>query len=84
VSGRAISELSPDQIQAIIFYAGARMIEGKVVTAGGRVLGVTGMGNNLKEALGRAYAAVSHIHFEGMYYRRDIGKRLVEKLYGNG
>lgn len=84
VSGRLVDEPTPDQIQALVFHAGTRLLGDKVVTAGGRVLGVTGLGANLKEALERAYAAVEHINFEGMHYRRDIAKRLVEKLYGNG
>ena len=48
---------------------------GRLLTAGGRVLGVTAAGDSLKEALARAYQAMAEIHFEGMYYRRDIGHR---------
>jgi phosphoribosylamine---glycine ligase len=46
-----------------------------VVTAGGRVLNVTATGATLKQALDRAYEAVDHIKFEGMYFRRDIGAK---------
>jgi phosphoribosylamine--glycine ligase len=56
-----------------VFHAGTRSVGGSVVTAGGRVLAVTGRGVGLTEALHRAYAGVSAIRFEGMNYRRDIG-----------
>ena len=59
----------------VIFHAGTRLIDGKVVTSGGRVLGVTGIGENLQEAIGLAYEAIRGIYFEGMYYRKDIGRR---------
>ena len=57
----------------IIFHAGTNHIEGKLVTDGGRVLGVTATGNDLKEAIQRAYQAVGKITFDGAYYRKDIG-----------
>jgi len=57
----------------IIFHAGTNHIEGKIVTDGGRVLGVTATGNDLKEAIQRAYQAVGKITFDGAYYRKDIG-----------
>jgi len=50
-----------------------------VVTSGGRVLGVTAVGDSLDQALGRAYEALGEIHFEGMYYRRDIGHRALKR-----
>jgi phosphoribosylamine--glycine ligase len=51
---------------------------GSIVTAGGRVLGVTATGATLDEALSRAYQAIEKIHFDGMYYRRDIGHRALQ------
>ncbi|GIU83175.1 MAG: phosphoribosylamine--glycine ligase [Acidobacteria bacterium] len=58
-----------------IFHAGtAKNGEGEFITAGGRVLGVTAVGESLEKALSRAYEAVGKIHFDGMQYRRDIGK----------
>ena len=51
---------------------------GEVVTNGGRVLGITGRGNGLKDALDKAYQAISDIQFEGAYYRSDIGFRVME------
>ena len=58
-----------------VFHAGTQMSEEKLVTAGGRVLGVTALGNTLAEAQARAYEAVSRIHFEGATFRRDIGAK---------
>jgi phosphoribosylamine---glycine ligase len=55
-----------------VFHAGTRKIDGAVVTAGGRVLAVTALGENVAAARARAYEAVSQISFEGCHYRRDI------------
>ena len=62
-----------------VFHAGTALQDGKVVTAGGRVLGVTASALSLQEALDRAYEAMAELHFEGMYYRRDIGHRALAK-----
>jgi phosphoribosylamine---glycine ligase len=61
---------------AIVFHAGTRSIDGKILSDGGRVLGVTATGANFDEAIAKVYPAVSKISFEGMYYRRDIGHRV--------
>ena len=58
-----------------IFHAGSSLVGGQLFTAGGRVLGVTASAQSLEEALARAYEAIALIHFDGMYYRRDIGRR---------
>jgi phosphoribosylamine--glycine ligase len=59
-----------------VFHAGTRRLpDGEAVTAGGRVLGVTGTGTSIKEAIAAAYRGASLIHFEGCHYRRDIGHR---------
>lgn len=63
----------------IVFHAGTAEQEGKLVTAGGRVLGVCAPGSTLHEAVAQAYAAVEHIHFDGMMYRTDIGKKELER-----
>jgi phosphoribosylamine--glycine ligase len=55
-----------------VFHSGTEMRDGRVVTAGGRVLSVTGRGSTAAEARSRAYEAVRHISFEGMRYRTDI------------
>ena len=58
-----------------VFHAGTAERDGKLVTAGGRVLGVTATAGDLSTAVARAYAAVGDIHFEGMHFRRDIGRK---------
>ncbi len=62
----------------IIFHAGTTKKDGKLVTNGGRVLGVSATGKSLQEALDKAYEAISKISFEGMQYRKDIGKKALE------
>jgi phosphoribosylamine--glycine ligase len=59
----------------VVFHAGTRFDENRIVTSGGRVLGVTGIGRPLFEARDRAYKALEGIHFPGMVFRRDIGAR---------
>lgn len=58
-----------------VYHAGTALKDGKLVTSGGRVLGVTATGKDLETALQKAYAAVEEIHFDGAFYRKDIGKR---------
>lgn len=60
---------------ALIFHAGTKMENGAVVTNGGRVLTVTGVGGTLRDALNTAYAAIEPIRFEGMQFRSDIGQQ---------
>jgi len=66
----------------IVFHAGTREKNGRVVTAGGRVLGVTAVGDDLTSALDRAYEGVEAIDFEGAAYRKDIGHRALARLGG--
>jgi phosphoribosylamine---glycine ligase len=58
-----------------VFHAGTAERDGKLVTAGGRVLGVTAVADDLATAVARAYAAVGDVHFEGMHFRRDIARQ---------
>ncbi len=68
-----IEQLAPD---TLLFHAGTAQIEdGKLITAGGRVLNVVGHGHTLAEAIAKTYAEVQKISFDGMQYRRDIGQR---------
>ncbi len=62
-----------------IFVAGAKKEDGKLLTSGGRVLGVTGVSDNLENAIKKAYEKVSEIKFENAYYRKDIGKKALMK-----
>jgi phosphoribosylamine--glycine ligase len=57
-----------------VLHAGTKRVGEKMVTSGGRVLGVTAAGDSLDAALQKAYEAASKIHFDGMHYRRDIGR----------
>ncbi len=59
----------------MVFHAGTSLKDGRVITAGGRVLAVTALGADLKTAVGRAYEAVAKIRFEGAHYRKDIAHR---------
>jgi phosphoribosylamine--glycine ligase len=58
-----------------VFHAGTALRDGRLVTAGGRVLGVTAVAPDLEGAIARAYEAAGRLHFEGIHYRRDIGRR---------
>jgi phosphoribosylamine---glycine ligase len=58
-----------------IFHAGTRRNNGRLITAGGRVLGITAIGDDLRSARDRAYEAISAIHFEGAHFRTDIAQR---------
>jgi len=62
-----------------IFHAGTKVEDGKIVTHGGRVLTVCALGNDFADAQSRAYAAARNIHFDGMFYRRDIGYRAISR-----
>jgi phosphoribosylamine---glycine ligase len=76
-TGDPILGLEAAEDLALVFHAGTASREGRVVTAGGRVLGVTGLGDDVRQARERAYRAVERIGFEGAQWRRDIGARAV-------
>ena len=75
-TGYPISGLEAESPNAFVFHAGTKMADGKVVTAGGRVLCATGWGLDIQAALAAAYDRIRTIHFEAMYYRADIGWRV--------
>ncbi|CAG0936873.1 phosphoribosylamine---glycine ligase [Thermoflexales bacterium] len=79
-SGREIRGLDATFDQAVVFQAGTQLSKDTVVTAGGRVLGITGFGADLREAIERAYTAVGQIEFEGRQYRKDIGYKAFSGL----
>ena len=64
----------------IVYHAGTAIKDGKLVTSGGRVLGVTALGSDLQQALDKAYAALDEIHFDNMHFRHDIGKQALAAL----
>lgn len=76
ISGIADAEQIPG---VTVFHAGTALVDGQVVTNGGRVLAVTAAGETLEAALRTAYDGIAKISFEGMYYRRDIGHRALKK-----
>lgn len=77
--GIEIAGLSNGQLDGVtVYHAGTKLQDNKLVTSGGRVLGVTALGDTLENALKKSYDAVEKIHFEGAHYRRDIGKRALE------
>lgn len=60
----------------VLYHAGTAFKDGRLVTSGGRVIGVTAKGKDIEEARKKAYDAIKDIHFDGMFYRRDIGIKL--------
>ena len=67
------------QIDGHVFHSGTRESRRKLLTNGGRVLALTGRGNNLKEAIKNSYALAERIQFQGAFYRKDIGKDVLEE-----
>jgi phosphoribosylamine--glycine ligase len=76
ISGIAEAEKLPG---VTIFHAGTSLKDGQIIATGGRVLNVTATGTTVAEAQARAYAAVSKIHWDGCFYRRDIGWRALNR-----
>ncbi len=66
----------------VVFHAGTKLENGKLITNGGRVLNVTALGKDIFEARDRVYRAIEKIHFEGMHYRKDIGLKAMKRLKG--
>ena len=77
--GDPIEGLAADLPETLVFHAGSRLEGDRVLTAGGRVLCVTGLGPTLREARDRAYARVDRIGWEGAFCRRDIGHRALAR-----
>jgi phosphoribosylamine--glycine ligase len=79
--GKAVTGLkeAEELEDVVVFHAGTKQQEGRVVTNGGRVLGVTALGTNIAAAKARAYEAVGRIAFEGAYYRRDIADKAIQR-----
>ena len=76
--GDVITGLPKDEEDAMVFHAGTTLKDGEVVTTGGRVLCVTVLADNVRQAQQRAYEVASGIHYDGMQYRTDIGHRAVK------
>jgi phosphoribosylamine--glycine ligase len=73
-------ETFPESEHVELTHCGTARQLGRVVTAGGRVLNVTGLGDSVEEARARAYEAVEHIDFEGAQYRSDIAARVAARV----
>ena len=72
-------EISCDEgLEAEVYIAGAKLEDGKLLTNGGRVLGVVATADTLTDAIKKSYANVEKVHFGNAYYRKDIGKRALE------
>ena len=79
--GIEITGLDNGQLDGVtVYHAGTAIKDSKLVTAGGRVLGVTALGNTLEEALKKSYDAVGKINFENAHYRKDIGQRALNAI----
>lgn len=80
-TGKPVSGLrGAESSRTKVFHAGTKLVAGRIVTSGGRVLGVTARGENLRAALANAYEAARAIDFEGAHYRRDIGRRGLQRI----
>ena len=73
-----LAEANADEA-TVVFHAGTKAADGKIVTAGGRVLGVTSVDKNIRDARDRAYAAVEKIKFDQVFYRKDIAWRALKR-----
>lgn len=78
--GKEITFRSKDNPDKRVFHAGTKLAGGKVVSDGGRVLGIVGYGETLDKSLERAYQHIKTVSFDGMVYRKDIGKKGLEAL----
>jgi phosphoribosylamine--glycine ligase len=83
VTGAEIRGLDDVQGESdiVVYHAATALRDGKTVTVGGRVLGVTALGCNLDAAITRAYDGVARVSFDGMHYRRDIGRKALARLH---
>ncbi len=70
----------PDTRETVVFHAGTAFSEGKLVTSGGRVLGITSLGDTIEESIRNAYKTVDSISDENLIYRTDIGKKALSRL----
>jgi phosphoribosylamine--glycine ligase len=75
IQGLELARAMPD---TVVFHAGTRRENGRLVTAGGRVLGVTCLGETIRDAIDKAYRAVESIAWDGVHYRKDIGRRALD------
>lgn len=77
--GKVLTGLDEVPEDVLVFHAATSLSDGRLVTSGGRVLGVTAFGETIREAVQRAYEGVARISFEGMHYRHDIAHHALER-----
>ena len=84
--GKEISGIEDAEKESniMVFHAGTKMEDKKILTNGGRVLGISATADTLQEALAKTYKAIEKISFEGIQYRRDIGKKALALQENNG
>ena len=68
--------IQAEDLEAVVFHAGTKLENQQVVTNGGRVLGITAVGNDFEDAIAKTYEAVDKVNFTGIFYRKDIGHRV--------
>jgi len=77
--GDPVMALPADAEDCVVFHAGTQLVDGQLVTSGGRVLTVTALGDSVRAAQRRAYDAVAQVRFAGQQYRTDIGHRALNR-----
>ena len=77
--GDPVMALPNDTEDCVVFHAGTQLVDGQLVTGGGRVLTVTALGDSVRAAQRRAYDAVAQVRFAGQQYRTDIGHRALNR-----
>ncbi|MDP3013283.1 MAG: phosphoribosylglycinamide synthetase C domain-containing protein, partial [Candidatus Subteraquimicrobiales bacterium] len=64
----------------LVFHSGTKQYLGKYFTNGGRVLGITALGSDIRRTINKVYLAIEEISFEGMHYRRDIAEKALDRF----
>jgi phosphoribosylamine--glycine ligase len=78
-TGDPVISLPADADDCVVFHAGTQLVDGQLVTSGGRVLAVTALGDSVRAAQRRAYDGVAQVRFAGQQYRTDIGHRAINR-----
>ena len=78
--GKVITGLEDLDEDIVVFHSGTKMLDGNLVTNGGRVIGITTSAGSVEEAAKKVYKNIEKINFEGMHYRTDIGIKFCEEI----
>ena len=79
--GKVITGLEDLDEDIVVFHSGTKMLDGNLVTNGGRVIGITTSAGSVEEAAKKVYKNIEKINFEGMHYRTDIGIKFCEEIF---